>query len=240
MNLLPDEALDLVEKINGIPTEDHEVIAVFPSLIYLHQLHARAASSIVIGAQNAYFEPKGAFTGEVSVHQLAAMGIHTLLVGHSERRDIFGESNALLKHKVDAAIRLGMTVFFCCGEQLSDREEGQHFQQVSQQLKESLFHLNDKEMQQVVIAYEPVWAIGTGVTASAEQAEEMHAFIRNLISEQYGESTANATSIIYGGSCKPSNAAELFAQKNIDGGLIGGAALAFEDFEAIIKAGQLV
>jgi triosephosphate isomerase (TIM) len=240
MNLMPEDAIQLAKAINNIKLDVNEQIAVFPSSIYLVSIKNTVDSSVRVGAQNAYYENSGAFTGEVSLSQLRAIGIDTIIIGHSERRDIFGETHDLLHQKVNAAAALDMTIFFCCGEQLADREQGNHFSVVEKQLADSLFQLDPEQMKNVVIAYEPVWAIGTGVTATSEQAEEMHAHIRSLLSTKYGDAVAQSTSILYGGSCKPSNAGELFSQPNIDGGLIGGAALTYEDFKGIIKAGQLV
>ena len=189
-----------------------------------------------IGAQNGFHQEKGAFTGEISMYQLKELGCEAVLVGHSERRAIFKEDEQLLKHKVDAALANKLKVFFCCGEQLSDREKGQHETIVLQQLNDSIFHLTAAQISELVIAYEPVWAIGTGKTASKEDAQEMHAAIRKAISEKYDEATAQAVTILYGGSCNAQNATELFAQPDIDGGLIGGAALVAEDFNKIIAA----
>jgi triosephosphate isomerase len=168
--------------------------------------------------------------------QLKDMGVRSVLIGHSERRQLFGESHAFLKEKVNSAISEGLTVFFCCGESLEERENGSHEQVVISQLKESLFHLTEEQFKNVIIAYEPVWAIGTGKTASSDQANEMHKAIRNAVAGNYSKEKANQTSILYGGSCKPSNAKELFSKEHIDGGLIGGASLTFEDFAGIINA----
>jgi triosephosphate isomerase len=164
------------------------------------------------------------------------MGAKAVLVGHSERRALFKESNEFLKKKVDSAIEEGLLVFFCCGETLEERKRNEHKSVVKEQIASALFHLAPDQWKNIVIAYEPVWAIGTGETASSEQAEEMHAFIRNQVELAISKEVANELSILYGGSCKPTNAEELFAQNNIDGGLIGGASLKSADFEAIIKS----
>jgi triosephosphate isomerase len=179
---------------------------------------------------------KGAFTGEVSASMLASCGARYVVLGHSERRVNFTESNENLKMKVRQAFMNDLKVIFCCGESLAQRESGVHFEWIKSQLSESLFHLSTEEFKNIVIAYEPIWAIGTGVTASTDQAQEAHAFIRNLLVEKYGNEVAESTSILYGGSCKPINAKELFASEDIDGGLIGGASLKSDDFVAITQA----
>lgn len=239
MNLSYSEAEQLVAGIAKVSQEENEEIVVFCPSIYLKSLIDQYGKSVQIGAQNGYHEDNGAYTGEVSFLQLKNIGVNNVLIGHSERRDIFTESNALLKEKVTKAIDLGLTVFFCCGEQLEQRESNNHFSVIEKQLNESLFHLNEQQITKIVIAYEPVWAIGTGKTASAAQAEEMHQFIREQLSNKYSETRAQNTSILYGGSCKPSNASELFSQPNIDGGLIGGASLSFSDFIAIAEAQKI-
>ncbi len=193
------------------------------------------AGYIQIGAQNGHPEKKGAFTGEISMNQLRDSGVQSVLIGHSERRTIFNESDSFLKDKVDAAIAEAITPFFCCGESLEQREVGEHKQIVIDQIKSACFHLEGDEFRKLVIAYEPVWAIGTGKTASPEEANEMHHTIRLAINERYGNEIAENTSILYGGSCKPSNANELFRMEHIDGGLIGGASLNAEDFIQIVN-----
>lgn len=193
-------------------------------------------SEIKVGAQNGYHIDKGAFTGEVSMHQLSELGCEAVLIGHSERRAIFGEDEKLLKQKVDAALANNLKVFFCCGEQLEDRESGQQETVVLKQLEASIFHLTPVQIQSMVIAYEPVWAIGTGKTASKEDAQAMHAAIRNAIGRNYSTDVADSVTILYGGSCNAKNAQDLFSQPDIDGGLIGGASLVAEDFQKIIAA----
>lgn len=230
MNLDLNEAKALHSAVQEISTPID--VVVFPPACYVSELAAN--SKIAVGAQNGYPKPNGAFTGEVSILQWAKLGVKALLIGHSERRMYFGESNAFLKEKVDNALELGVTPFFCCGEALEVRESGKHLDFVKQQLQESLFHLNADEILKTVIAYEPIWAIGTGLTASAEQAEEMHSAIRSWLTEVYGNEIAQQISILYGGSCNPSNAEALFACPNVDGGLIGGAALKIEDFSVLI------
>ncbi len=193
--------------------------------------------NIFLGAQNCHDKTAGAFTGEISIPMLTELGVHSVIIGHSERRQYFGESNAFLKAKVDALIAANKQILFCCGESLQVRESNTQNEYVTAQLKESLFHLSPETfMQHIVIAYEPIWAIGTGVTASTEQAQEMHASIRQLLAETYSAEMANEITILYGGSCNGSNAKELFACKDVDGGLIGGAALKAELFLPIIQA----
>lgn len=239
MNLSYSEAEQLVAELAKVPQEENEKIVVFCPSIYLKSLIDQYGKSVSIGAQNGYHEDYGAFTGEVSFLQLRNIGVQHVLIGHSERREIFQETNTLLQRKVSKAIDLGLSIFFCCGEQLEQRESNNHFTVIAEQLNESLFHLDEQKLAQVVIAYEPVWAIGTGKTASAAQAEEMHQFIREQLSDRYNETVALNTSILYGGSCKPSNAVELFSQPNIDGGLIGGASLLYSDFIAIAEAQKI-
>jgi triosephosphate isomerase (TIM) len=188
------------------------------------------------GAQDCSLHGNGAFTGEISASMLRSLGVQYVIIGHSERRQYFGEDSSLLAAKIDAALEQGLTPIFCCGEPLPVREENDHIVFVKTQLEESLWHLSAAAFAHVVIAYEPVWAIGTGKTASPAQAQEVHAAIRAAILAKYGRDLADALPILYGGSCNPSNAAELFAQPDIDGGLIGGASLVAEDFHAIIQA----
>ena len=178
----------------------------------------------------------GAFTGEISANMLMDVGVKTVIIGHSERRSLLGETDEVLAEKVNQIIEKEMEMIFCFGEQLEDRKLNNHFTVVQNQLEKGLFHLESIARDQIILAYEPVWAIGTGETASPEQAQEMHAFIRKLLQEKYNTSVADNTSILYGGSVKPSNAKEIFSKKDVDGGLIGGASLNVEDFAEIIKA----
>lgn len=191
-------------------------------------------SNISIAAQNCHQAEKGAFTGELSVDMLQSVGTTYVIIGHSERRLHFQESNKLLAQKVDKVLEKGLIPIFCCGESLDIRKKKKHVKFVKKQLKESLFHLKSKDFGKIVIAYEPIWAIGTGVTASPKQAQEMHKSIRKMIAKQYGSKVATKTSILYGGSVKPANAKELFSQQDVDGGLVGGASLKSEDFLQII------
>ena len=239
MNLSWEEANNLANQLAKQRKHEEEQIVVFSPNIYLKSLIDAYGDHLSIGAQNGYSEDSGAFTGEVSFKQLRELGVKHVLIGHSERRDLFQETDLLLKKKVSKAVELGFTIYFCCGEHLEERDADLHFSVIEKQLNNSLFHLSEDQFNQVVIAYEPVWAIGTGKTASTEQAEEMHAFIRSLLQKKYSEKVAVSTSILYGGSCKASNAQDLFSQPNIDGGLIGGASLQCADFSAIIEAQKI-
>lgn len=196
----------------------------------------KGVSNLKLAAQNCHQENNGAYTGEVSAPMLKSCGVDYVILGHSERREYFHETDALIARKIDAVMAQGMQPIYCCGERLEVREAGEHEALVSRQVSEALFHLNEEQMRQVVIAYEPVWAIGTGKTASPEQAQEMHRHIRSLIRKQYGDGIAEGLTILYGGSVKPANAAELFGQPDVDGGLIGGASLKAEDFIAIVES----
>jgi triosephosphate isomerase len=197
---------------------------------------ALEGSDIRLAAQNCHWEEKGAFTGEISASMLSAMGIEYVILGHSERREIFSESNELIRRKVDRSLDSGLEVIFCCGEPLAIREKGEANAFVETQLRESLLHLSMDQLDSIIIAYEPIWAIGTGVTATSEQAQEMHAFIRDILAEAYTPERANAVTILYGGSVKASNAADLFSQQDVDGGLVGGASLSAPEFLQIAAA----
>ncbi len=231
MNLLPEEAMQLFN--NLIVKKDwpeHIQVVVFPPIVYLKQFDDCRDGNLLIGAQNFFPQEKGAYTGEISVTQAKACGADYLLIGHSERRAYFGEHEAFLKEKVNACIKINSPFIFCCGEPLNIRENGKQNEFVRKQLEDRLFHLTNTEILSAVIAYEPVWAIGTGKTATTEQAEDMHKSIRSWLTEKYGMDTANKISLLYGGSCTPDNANELFACPNVDGGLIGGASLKAESF----------
>lgn len=191
---------------------------------------------IALGAQNCASEASGAFTGETSAWMVKSTGAEYVIIGHSERRSYYNEDDKTLNKKTLLAINSGLKVIFCCGEVLKEREENRHFLIVRRQLEEGLFTLTAEQMDKIVLAYEPVWAIGTGLTASPEQAQEMHKYIRELVKEKYGNDCAKKLPILYGGSCKPSNAAEIFSKADVDGGLIGGAALKKEDFVGIVEA----
>ena len=201
-----------------------------------HSYEALRLSDVEVVAQNMHFAENGAYTGEISASMLKSVGINTVILGHSERREYFNETDELLAKKVDAALTNDMRVIFCFGEELADRKSGNHENVVESQIKNALFHLDASAYKNIVLAYEPVWAIGTGETASPEQAQDMHAFIRKTLEAKYGNDVANSMSILYGGSVKPANAKEIFSKPDVDGGLIGGAALNADDFFAIVNA----
>ena len=239
MNLNREEGIKLVEEVISLVSSDNNVEVVFsPSFLYLHKVNKMCANDNLLqtASQNISHNEGGAFTGEVSAQMVNSLNVKYTILGHSERREYFNETNIELKQKVDLSLKNNLEIIFCCGESLNQRESGVHFDWIKQQLTESIFHLTEKEFEKVVIAYEPIWAIGTGVTASSDQAEEIHQFVRNVITEKYNENIAENTSILYGGSCNPTNAKELFSKKNIDGGLIGGASLNAENFTRIIKS----
>ncbi len=215
-----------------------EVIVTPPFVNLYTAFNLLKTSSIEVAAQNMHFESNGAYTGEVSAQMLKSVGVQTVILGHSERRAYFGEDNALLAKKVSAALGNEMTTIFCFGEELEDRKAGNHFNLVKQQLQEGLFHISEKDWSHIVLAYEPVWAIGTGETATPDQAQEMHQFIRETIAEAYSTDIAEGVSILYGGSVKPNNAAEIFGKPDVDGGLIGGASLDAGNFAQIVNAFQ--
>jgi triosephosphate isomerase len=191
--------------------------------------------NVFISAQNCHHQQAGAYTGEVSVDMLDSIGIRYCIIGHSERREYFSETNTMLATKTDLCLAKGITPIFCCGEPLAIREAGTENDYVTQQLNESLFHLDNQQIEQVVIAYEPIWAIGTGKTATSAQAQEMHAHLRKVIAGKYGQETADKISILYGGSVKGANASEIFSQPDVDGGLVGGASLVASEFVQVIK-----
>ncbi|WP_353780208.1 triose-phosphate isomerase [Winogradskyella sp. 3972H.M.0a.05] len=201
-----------------------------------HASEALRSTDIEVVAQNMHFADNGAYTGEVSADMLKSVGIQTVILGHSERRAYFNESDESLAKKVDQALKHSMRIIFCFGEELNDRKSGNQEQVVESQIKNALFHLEESSWSDIVLAYEPVWAIGTGETATPEQAQEMHAFIRKTLKEKYGEAVAESTTILYGGSVKPNNAKEIFSKPDVDGGLIGGASLKAEDFFQIVNA----
>ena len=240
MNLTQQQGETLLSEIlksGARPGENGQVIFAvpFPYLVWANSVVANE-TGFAIAAQNCYHKKSGAFTGEVSVEMLQSIGIKYCVVGHSERREYFGETNGMLADKVNLCLEYGITPIFCCGEALSVREsEGQNAF-VQQQLEESLFHLSAEQLAGVVIAYEPIWAIGTGKTASSAQAQEMHAHIRSVLAGRYGAETAAAVSILYGGSVKGANADELFRNEDVDGGLVGGASLVAGEFVSIIQA----
>ena len=242
MNTTLDDAITLFNEIETLlhttaqPQNTTTIIA--PPFVFLQNLVqlAKLKGNISIAAQNCSSEPAGAFTGEVSAKMLQSIGVEYVIIGHSERRIYYAETNAMLTKKVNEALKENLNPIFCVGELLQERESSTHFSIIKQQLSESLFHLTANDFKKITIAYEPVWAIGTGLTASTPQAQEMHHYIRSLIAEQYNSQIAQATSILYGGSCNANNAKDLFNCPDVDGGLIGGASLKAQDFNAIINS----
>lgn len=240
MNLTITEGEQLLDQLlshNYDLNENRQVVFAVPAP-YLAMAAAKVNNhgNIAVAAQNCHSKKSGAFTGEVSVLMLESLGIRHVVLGHSERREYFHEGNQFLAEKVNIALEHGITPIFCCGEPLQIRDAGTQNTYVSKQLEESLYHLTAEQLKQVVIAYEPIWAIGTGKTASSEQAQEMHAYIRTQLAAKYGAEVANEISILYGGSVKASNAKELFSQPDVDGGLVGGASLLVDEFKVIIAS----
>ena len=240
MNLTFQQAEKLLDEILGaniIPGEDQQVIFAVPyPYLLLTRSEVEEEHNYEVAAQNCHYKRSGAYTGEISAEMLHSIGVTYCIVGHSERREYFLETNAMLAEKVNLCLESFITPIFCCGEPLNVREAGTQNDFVAIQLMESLFQLSDKEIKNLIIAYEPIWAIGTGKTATTEQAQEMHKHIRSVIAGKYGVAVANEISILYGGSVKASNAKELFACADVDGGLVGGASLVADDFIEIIKA----
>ncbi len=238
MNLTETEARELTSAISDkkIPNDVTVILGCPAPYLSLTQALTKSNKNIHISAQNAHQESKGAYTGEISHNMLSSIGVDHVIIGHSERREYFNESNNLLKKKVEVLIENGFQVIFCCGEPLKVRKSKKHKAYVEKQLKESLFHLSSTQLKNVIIAYEPIWAIGTGVTASPAQAQDMHKYIRSLIRKNYTQKTASELSILYGGSVKPANAKELFGKQDVDGGLVGGASLNAESFNKIIRS----
>ena len=239
MNTNLQEGVALAEKVNealkGVTPNCDVVIAV--PFTHLASVNAVIDSAkLGLGAENCADKKTGAYTGEVSASMVASTGATYVILGHSERRQYYGETSAILKEKVGLALENNLTPIFCIGEVLEERENGTYFDVVKAQIEEALFELSAEDFGKIILAYEPVWAIGTGKTATDDQAEEMHAFIREVLAAKYGEAVAEETSILYGGSCKPSNAAQLFAKPNVDGGLIGGTSLEAESFMGIVNA----
>ena len=224
-------ALSAKGSFNGV------AVKIAPTSIHLaHAVEALSDSAIEVIGQNMHQAENGAYTGEISASMLQSVGVNSVILGHSERRAYFNETDEALAEKVSTAVTHDMEVVFCFGEELEDRKAERHFEVVERQLRKGLFHLEAAAWKTIVLAYEPVWAIGTGETASPEQAQEMHAFIRSLIEKVYGEAVADNVSILYGGSVKPANAQEIFSKPDVDGGLIGGAALNADDFFAIVQS----
>lgn len=240
MNLTIQQGETLLNDVLGASIEltsnQQAIFAVpFPYLLMAKEKIA-GKSNYFVAAQNCYDKKSGAFTGETSVEMLQSIGIQYCVLGHSERREYFNESNKMLADKVNLCLQYAITPIFCCGEPLPVREQNGQNEFVKVQLEESLFHLSSEEITKIVIAYEPIWAIGTGRTATTEQAQEMHQFLRSVFAEKYGQEVADSISILYGGSVKANNAVELFASPDVDGGLVGGASLVANEFTQIIKA----
>jgi triosephosphate isomerase len=226
--------------INELKTEVNHCecdVMIAPSFVCLQTaIDLLTNNDIEVVSQNVHQEKNGAYTGEVSSKMLCSIGVKTTIIGHSERREYFNETHDMLKHKVDTSLEKSMKIIFCFGEQLKDRKTNNHSTIISNQISESLFHLNSSDWDNIILAYEPVWAIGTGETASSDQVQEMHSFIRNFIAQKYSAELAQNVSILYGGSVKPSNAKEIFSMEDVDGGLIGGASLNSKDFFSIVNS----
>lgn len=227
---------DLLQK--DINTNENKLVVLAPSFVQLHSAaqQIEGKQNFYLAAQNCHNATSGAYTGEVSASMIKSVGCTYVILGHSERREYFNETDSLLNQKVNTALAEGLKVIFCCGEPLSVREAGTQNDYVANQIINGVFSLSESAFKNIVIAYEPIWAIGTGKTASAAQAQDMHAHIRQTIANKYSDAIAQATTILYGGSCKPDNANELFSQPDVDGGLIGGASLVADDFATIINA----
>ena len=239
MNTTPQEGAALLKNVvalkGGIKPEVELIVCVPFTHICCGTEGAKEAG-IAVGAQNCADHDKGAYTGEVSAAMLAAIGVEYVILGHSERREYYGETSDTLNKKMALTYANGMVPIYCIGEKKEEREAGKQNEVCRKQIEEVVFNLTPEQFSKLVVAYEPVWAIGTGLTATAEQAQEIHAYIRSVLAEKFGKEAADKTPILYGGSCKPSNAAEIFAKADVDGGLIGGAALVAEDFIGIAKA----
>lgn len=241
MNNDLNEGLKLTTEIVNMVADEVRgdvVVVLAPPFVFMPSVKGliKTSDKIFLSAQNCNENESGAYTGEVSAKMLASIGAEYVIIGHSERREYYNETNIQLSKKVDQALNEGLKPIFCCGESLEIRESGNFISFICQQIEESIFHLSEEEFSNIVIAYEPIWAIGTGKTASSEQAQEVHAEIRKFIASKYGEEIADSTSILYGGSAKPDNAPELFACPDVDGGLIGGASLKSRDFVDIVKS----
>lgn len=237
MNKTPDEAKTLIEEIKPLVKDaDCDVVVCVPYVDLQNAIEATKGSNIGVGAENCHFEKSGAFTGEISAPMLTSMGVNYVIIGHSERRTYFGETDVTVNKRTLAALESGLKVIVCVGEYLEQREQGITAELVAMQTKIALGGVSAEQLKNVIIAYEPVWAIGTGLTATPEQANEVCAVIRKAIADLYGADAADATTIQYGGSMNAKNAEELLAQPDVDGGLIGGASLKAPDFAAIVKA----
>lgn len=237
MNKNLQEGVALAKEVEAAVAAAKKDVTVIVGTPFIHLTEvSKVISNVKLAAQNCADKVSGAYTGEVSAEMVASTGAKYVILGHSERRSYYGETDAILSEKVKLALANNLEVIFCIGEVLEEREAGKHFDVVKSQLVNGIFNLTAEEFGKIVIAYEPVWAIGTGKTATAAQAQEIHKFIRETVAAKYGQTVADNTSILYGGSCNPTNAAELFANPDVDGGLIGGAALKVEQFIAIVTA----
>jgi triosephosphate isomerase len=239
MNKSLSEGVQLAKEVNAAVETAGTLkcdVIVAPTFLHLTEVSKVVGTKVSVSAQNCAAEASGAFTGEVSAAMLKSADIPYVIIGHSERRSYYGDTDAILAKKVGQALANGLKIIFCIGEELSQRDSGKYFDVVKGQLENGLFQLSAEEFKNIVIAYEPVWAIGTGRTATSEQAQEVHAFIRKTVAGKYGQQAANDTTILYGGSCNENNAKELFAQPDIDGGLIGGASLVADKFIKIVTA----
>ncbi|MDI1316930.1 triose-phosphate isomerase [Flavobacterium sp.] len=233
-----EETEDLLnELIDKLPNDVEAHIIVAPTFVNLASaVDHLEFTNIAVAAQNMSQFESGAYTGEISADMLKSIGVNIVIIGHSERRAYFNETDFILAEKVTTALNNNLTVIFCFGEELKDRQNKHHFNLVENQLRDGLFHIENKDWENIILAYEPVWAIGTGETASPDQAQEMHQFIRETVQKRFGSDIAEEVSILYGGSVKPDNAKEIFSKPDVDGGLIGGAALKASDFAAIVRS----
>lgn len=238
MNKTFEDAMQLSRALANAKRDENVLTIMGVPSVYLKMIVDQVlhVKGLEVAAQNCHSKPSGAYTGEVSAPMLASLEVKYVIIGHSERRQYFHETNEELTEKVNIALENGLVPIFCCGESLEVRKSGEHLQYVAKQLEESLYHLEKSDFSKLIIAYEPIWAIGTGETASPEQAQEMHAHLRLSLSSKYGRETANEIPILYGGSVKPYNAKEIFSQQDVDGGLVGGASLNEKDFVQVINS----
>ncbi len=238
MNLDLDASVSLAQQISeqSVPAGTAVILGVPFPFLFSCSLHTGTNPNVFLAAQNCNEQESGAYTGEVSLKQLKSVGVDYIIIGHSERREIFNEADELLAKKLTAVLDAGLKCIFCCGEPLSVREANEQSAYVEAQLKNGMFHLTEQQLESVILAYEPIWAIGTGKTASPEQAQEMHAHIRSVLKNKFGAAASEGISILYGGSVKPANAKEIFAKNDVDGGLVGGASLKAETFIPIINS----
>ena len=237
MNNDLNETQNLLNKLISMSIPNDIKIMIAPSYVNLkYSVDNLKSSEIEVISQNIHQSDKGAYTGEISASMLKSIGVNSTIIGHSERREYFNETHEVLKNKVDISLQNSIKIIFCFGEELKDRKTNNHFNIISNQISESLFHLSSSDWDNIILAYEPIWAIGTGETASSDQVQEMHSFIRNFIAQKYSNELAQKISILYGGSVKPNNAKEIFSMRDVDGGLIGGASLKSKDFFSIVNS----